>query len=488
MATRGSDLLRLQAPSGAINSSALKRVTDPISIMPNPEDRMRHFFEGLYNLAPESHLSRFVKTLLGDAGVGYLSKMFVHARTQSILATMRFADLDAFYGAVLGLPRMSWERTDPSRYFMANTPAEWDEIEARDASYRARIEAFSRSVGLGATPQGIIGIAESLLSVECRLYESYLIIDEGGDNVPPDLPIGARTYGRVEQDFPRYIDMNDKTYADIEGGYGTVGRTDGNDRTHFTIRPMRLISNEERHQLMRVMERFRPVGSIFSIDPQGVALHSVAKIRGVSTDSSHWEVLTSVSPPRAHTPLYVSGSDDVTVNDDPTYQERFDITRPALSGYQGEVWSYNSDIIRATAYREIMEGMWPTLPDPDSYEQRITPPPGWLSSGASPGLQVNFQRVHYTNGTRDYHPAKGVADHGQILLGRAASSGISTASPVIVGSTLEQQIPDPISGGGRDSGDGGSLGASDRPQQPPRYAPLPIPIRPTIQPSIYASR
>src|SRR5699024_9504627 len=142
--------------------SRLRRVTDPISNAPPSSVRMRHFFDGLYDLSAESHLSRFCKVLLGDAGAGYLQQVYLYARTQSVLATMRFSDLDAFYGDVLGLERMSWERTDPARYLTANTPSEWDEIEARDAAYRARIEAFSRSLGMGGTPSGLIGVATAL--------------------------------------------------------------------------------------------------------------------------------------------------------------------------------------------------------------------------------------------------------------------------------------------------------------------------------------
>lgn len=437
-----SILLGLQAPGGVLTSSVLRRVTDPISVVPNASARLRHFFDGVYDLSPESHLSRFVKVLLGDSGVGYLDKVYLYARSQSVLATMRFADLDAFYGDVLGLKRMSWERTDPARYYRANTPEEWDEIDARDASYRARIEAFSRAINHGGTPEGLRGIAEALLGVECRIYESYLLIDEGGIDTSPGTPLAGRTYGGIETEFARYGDLDRKTYADIEGGFGTIGRSDVNDRSHFTIRPMRTLSSEEHYIATKVLERFKPVGTLLSLDPAGVALHSLAKIRGVTADSTHWEIVTSVTPPPAKRQLYTppNASVDPVLEDERPYQETFDLTRPALSGYQGEVWSYNSDVIRVTGYREIAKSLWPILPDPDDYEQRISPPPGFQPHGYVQGLKTNFQRVQYPSGPRDYRPEKALADHTVLLQGRAASDGVAAASPVIQASSVSDQV------------------------------------------------
>lgn len=440
-----SNLIGLQAPGGALTSSTLRRITDPISILPSTSSQMRHFFEGIYDLSPESHLTRFTKALLGDSGVGYLHKIYIYAKQQSVLATMRYADLDAFYGAVLDIERFSWERTDPARYFQANTPDEWDEIDARDAGYRARIDAFSRSIALGATPSGIVGIAEALLGTECRLYESYLMIDEGGQDTPPDLPVGVRTYGKVEEDFDRYADMENLTYADIEGGVGTIGRSDVNDRSHFTIRPMRQISLEERYQVTKVLERFKPVGSLLSLNPEGVALHSLAKIRGVHSESVHWEVIPRAYPVPTNGNLYdPEGSDDPDMHNEP-YGDGYDLRRPAMSGYQGEVWSYNGDVVRVRGYREIAEGLWPILPDPTDYEQRITPPPGFQPHGYTRGLHESWERVHYKSGPREYHPAKGLADHITLMMGRNASDGVATSSPIITEQTAAEQLrPQPI--------------------------------------------
>lgn len=435
MAISASNLLNLQAPGGTLVSSRLRRVTDPISLTPATDVRMRHFFEGVYDLSPQSHLSRFVKAIMGESGVGYLSKVYAYAHSQSVLATMRYADLDAFYGDVLGLKRMSWERTDPALYYTANTPAQWDEIEARDASYRARIEAFSRAIGLGGTPAGLIGVASALLGVEVRLYESYLALDESGSIETEAHPLRPRTYAEVEAAFKNYGTLENLTYGDIEGQYGTIGRANVNDRVHFTIRPMRPISSEESYQLRVVLDRFKPVGTMLSIDPLGLSLHTPVKMRGVAADSTHWEVLTLVNPsPRTREQYKVGG----TTPSAPT----FELPRPAATNKQSEAWSYNSDIVSVKGYREIAESAWPTLPDPESHDQRIVGGgEGWAIRGLTPGLYVNYQRVNYAKGgARDYRPEKALADHRTILKGRTVSDSVATSSPVITHSDLAQQV------------------------------------------------
>lgn len=437
MATR-SNLLTLQAPGGTLTSSRLRRVTDPISSAPPSSARMRHFFDGLYDLSAESHLSRFCKVLLGDAGAGYLQQVYLYARTQSVLATMRFSDLDAFYGDVLGLKRMSWERTDPARYLTANTPSEWDEIEARDASYRARIEAFGRALGMSGTPSGLIGVATALIGTEVRLYESYLTIDQSGQEDPgPSEPLRPRSYTEVESIFERYATLDGMTYADIEGHYGTLGRAEVNDRAHFTVRPMRTLSGEETYQLQRVINRFKPVGTAFTVDPQGVKVTSPIKMRGVSSDSVHWEVVTTVQP----TPDKVRVYDPSTPNVPLDGSARFEVVRPATHHRQGEIWSYNGDVVRTTSYRELPELFWPDLKDPDDYDQRLTGVPElWRSRHMSPPLRVNYQRVQYGKIFKDYTPDKALADQRAILQGRAVSDSVAVASPVPTARDISDQI------------------------------------------------
>src|SRR5690606_2521795 len=60
--------------------------TDLVNPADSPHSRHRHFPEGLYNLRPQSRLTRFLKALLGGSGVAQLRKRILMARLWSILS------------------------------------------------------------------------------------------------------------------------------------------------------------------------------------------------------------------------------------------------------------------------------------------------------------------------------------------------------------------------------------------------------------------
>lgn len=388
-------LLALQAPtSGAPRSARLDSVTDPLLPPRSAASRLDHLFAGLYDLRAESHLSRLLKVLLGDAGTGQLRKRYLVARMASVVLTTRFGDLDRLYGALLGFPRLSGEQLDISPYLDAATPEEWEEVDARDARYRSRVEQFSRAIALAATPAGMAAAAQALLSVECQVYETWSLIDETGGNVggsPP--PVGARTYGDVETFYVTYNSMQVGSYADVEGGTGSFGRTTPTNRAEFVVRPLRQISLEEAYRLTRVLNRLKPARALLSVDASGVAVHTPVVIRDVSASSTHWEVRTKVVPALDVSRFYPLPSTT------PVAQPR-----PAFSGYQGEAWSYNSDIVTTTAYAESATG-----------------------AGVS---TVEYERVIGADGRPlDLTPDRALADPEALMRGRVVSDGVLLAAP-----------------------------------------------------------
>lgn len=390
-------ILELQAPTGLPRSSQLSTVTDPLSTTQRASDRMRHFYPDLYDLSPESHLSRFVKVLLGDAGIGGLSKQFAVARQQSLLLTTRYNDLDRFYGAALGFRRMSSETLDISPYTADATPEQWDLMDARDAAYRARIEAFARSLPLGGTPAGMVALAESVLGSKCRITETYTLIDEGNTANPggAPAPAGARTYGDVEKDFGYYTQADRGSYADIEGGHGTFGRTTTSNRSEFIITPLRQITAEEDYEVTRVLSRFKPANSLLTVTSTGLELHLPVTLRQVYADSTYWEVSTKVAPA---TPAVSSAYKVVNADQSAAIQPR-----PAFSGYQGEAWSYNGDVASTVSYSEHADG---TLKD-----------------------KYNYQRVIQAGRWVDYTPDKALTSQTRLLLGRSVSDGVLVSAP-----------------------------------------------------------
>lgn len=393
-------LLDLQTPSGLPIPAGLDAVTDPISPAPRAADMLAHFFEGVYDTSPESHLSRFLKVLLGDAGVGQVRKRYIISRFQQVMLTTHFNDLDSFYGALFGFRRLTAEALSIDPYFQNATAEEWDEIAARDSSYRNRVEQFSRALALGPTKAGMEAVASALLGgTECTVYETYMLVDENGGN-PGGAPpaVGARTYGDVEQQYRYYVDMQRGTYGDIEGGTGDFGRTTTQNRSEFIVRPKRSLSLEETYELIQVLDRLKPAEALLTIDPQGVAVHSPVQMRAVAADSTYWEIQAKVAPKEAVASAYVNVPPKGSST--PLAQPR-----PAFTGYQGEAWSYNSDVAKVTAYTEEPEHN--TIRESQDY-QRI------LRRGVVP---------------IDFTADKALMDPTRILLGRYASDGVLVSSP-----------------------------------------------------------
>jgi hypothetical protein len=389
-----AELLALQAPtSGSPRSSLMEPVTDPLVPPRAAADRLAHFPPGLYDTSSDTHLARLLKVLLGDAGAGLLRKRYLTARLQSVVATMRFAEMDQLYGQLFGIPRLSREVLDIAPYRDAATPEEWAVIDARDAAYRCRIEAFSRAIPLAGTAEGMAAVGEAMLGVACRVYETYLLVDATGGNPGGAPPVaGARTYGDVEDEYVYYQEIERGSYAEVEGGSGDFGRTTTQGRGEFVLRPQRPISAEETYALTKVLTRLKPAQALPTIDPAGVAVHTPATVRAVSADSVHWEVRARVAPQAAVAKAYSTPAGV------PSAQPRL-----VHAGYQGEAWSYNSDVKTTSAYTESATGA------------RVS--------------DVDYERVIGPTGRPvDLTPDRAVADADAIRRGRAASDGIVVGS------------------------------------------------------------
>ena len=399
MAAQDAVLLALQADPSLPTPVGTTAITDPLSPPARSADLLDHFFEAVYDKRPESHLSRFLKALLGDSGAGQLRKRYIVARMQQVLLTTHFTDLDSLYGALFGFRRLTGEWLDFDPYFDTATPEEWDAIHARDASYRNRVEQFSRALPLGATKAGMEAVASALLGgVECTVYETYMLVDENGSNpggAPP--PVGARTYGDVQSEFRYYGEMQRGTYGDVEGGTGSFGRTTSQNRSEFIVRPKRGLSLEETYELIRVLNRLKPAEALLTVDPQGVAVHTPVPLRAVAADSTYWEVETRVAPAEPVSSAYLRPPPKGSTT--PLAQPR-----PAFSGYQGEAWSYNSDVTRVSSYTE----------EPEHHDL--------LQSR-------NYQRVMRGDTAVDYTADRALMDPARILLGRYVSDGVLVSAP-----------------------------------------------------------
>jgi hypothetical protein len=376
-------ILQQQTVEGAPRPQGADRATDLVLPPENLSERLRHFVEEVYDLSAESHVVRFMKVLLGDAGVGQIKKRLTLSRLQQALQGTHFFDLDRFYGSLFGMRRNSLERylTDP--YQGTATLAEWTDTHTKDTSYRSRIQQVGRAISYGPTPTGIELAAEAVLSVDCDVLESYYQADAG-----------YRTYAELEAEYGptsghTYTDMEGVSYGDLEGS--PLPRLDSPRRV-FVVRPHRPITLEESYNLSRILDRIKPADSRYTIEYEGIEVHEPVALRGAYADSTYWEVISYVAarPITAVDPYLVSSPD-------PTEQPR-----PPFTGYQGEAWSYNGVLAGASAYSIDQFG----------------------------SLLMPTQRVVFPDGSYyDYPASAAVMPQRYVLAGRSASDAIVTAAP-----------------------------------------------------------
>lgn len=387
-----SELLDMQAPQGVPRSNFFEVVSDPLLPPSRTTEMLAHFYDEVYDLRSESHLSRLLKILLGDTGTNQLRKRYTYAHLSQFLLTTHYNDLDQMFAEAFGLKRFLRERLSIDVYLDAATDEEWEQINAADASYRSRIEAFSHALNLAGTPSGMVIAASAILGHECRVYESYQFLDN--ENVYADA-VAASTYTYADLEESTYGELNGRAYSELEGETPFQGRLP-DSRGEFIVRPLRSISAEEQRQLTYALNRIKPAEALMTIDARPAAMHIPVPVGRCEASSSYWHVQHRVKIDPANASLY----------------ERFDPEDPveqpkaAFSQYQGEAWNYNSDVVSVTSYAEDADG---NVVQEVNYDQR---------------LDDSGEVVAQT-------PDQALADPAEVLMGRYVSDGVLTASPVM---------------------------------------------------------
>jgi hypothetical protein len=348
--TAAQDLLSLQLTTGSPNvSQGVFTVSDPIVPDRKVIDRLSHMDPEIYDLRDSSHLMKLLQVLLGGAGAGGLRKQMAVARLQNAFNGMHFLDLDRFYGALFGIKRTQAE-IQPNfafnPYVDAATADTWDDVHARDASYRDRLVKFARSIPYGASYIGIKSMAEALCSCEVDVYESWEWIDEQDTGVM-QLSNLFFTYSYLETNIRTWSAMEARAWGDWGGGAKLfVGRGGFRNRSDFVLHPKRPLAIDEQYELIRVLNTFKPAGTQLTVDNSGVSIHTTALIRDVAASSEYWEIISSVTPnPNLAYNPYANALKYLT-----DLPAKIPEARPAFSQYQGERWSYNGDITTVSSY------------------------------------------------------------------------------------------------------------------------------------------
>jgi len=283
--------------SGDRTTTSLVRadpIIEPLAGPPRIQELMDRFPESTYAQGPDTHLYKFLEALCGDAGAGLLRKQTYIARLQGEAEVISYRDLDSFYTTHFRFGRIRPEVYSFDTDVDALTPDEWSDVQLKDARYRHRAQKLFAATRLGSSPQGMAYAAEAGSGVECEVREHYLyIFDQYSDD-----PLGLEAYGKSSAPgefvvMPRLGDNDGNFAADYAFDVQFIRQAQFHVPAHGTTRPMEMdaVYSTEQHvpreavegivargwyfllpdlhrNMLDVLDRLRPVGSLMSVLPQ----------------------------------------------------------------------------------------------------------------------------------------------------------------------------------------------------------------------------
>lgn len=217
------------------------------------ESLMMHFDESVYRVDSMSHLYRFVEALTGDSGAGDVQKKTLIDRLRYTADGTNFTDLDVLFGRLLGVRRLLHEAYDYNPTTDMLTSDQWDEVTVKDHWYRERALDFLAACQFGGTAEGVARMVKSVTGGSADVYESW-----------------------------KYKGQ-------------TVGRSLVPIRNEIIVRPdVADMPERMKRTLLESITRIAPADVVTTIDIRGVATHTPVEYRGLSADSSYFEITKSV--------------------------------------------------------------------------------------------------------------------------------------------------------------------------------------------------
>lgn len=422
-AVHDRSIMPLQVQVSEPTLPTMEQATGMLSPDHSTSSRLSHFDPDLYDLRDQSHLVRFIRTLIGDTGAGQLRKRYTMARLQTTMAGTHFYDLDRFYGSLFGARRRREEHLPINPMGGLATPDEWDDIEVRDAKFRERIIALARSLPMAGTVEGLRQAAEALTGVECDIYETWRAIDGGV------VANTGHTWDDVEGDYDNWDAMTGTTWNEVSGKV-SIGRSGLSSRDEVYVRPKRDYNSpdsseeafremerqriEDEMAVQRVLNMLKPAGVLLSVDNQGIVVRIPTRIAAIQSDSNFWEVLRKVAtrPDLKHSnTLYQRSKISIGSLTETGVLEP--LPKVPFINSQHHQWTYNSSItsVAAFAHRDSTT--------------RVTATGGVLIDSR------NWEKVPNPQGMIEveYRPGSGVTDQRALLAAQAAADSVLQAHP-----------------------------------------------------------
>lgn len=318
--TDTSDILQYQqGVEVAAPPDGFEQVTSPLNPGLRTANRFAHFSSDVYDLSPESHLSKLLKVFLGDAGVGQVQKRMMLARIQASLGGTNFFDLDAFYGAIFGAQRSAAEVLEVNPHIDMLTPDEWEVALLRDGSFRSRASRLASAIHLGATVDGLKGVAEAMIGATVDVHEQW--------QISGDLP-----YGRTWESLEAFTwdDLEAFTWDELE----VTDTDDGNvievPYNAIHIYPHVRLSAGAMFDVERSLDRLKPAGSSIVVH-EGIESMDMPVPAKAFSDSEFWEIRSQVRNVKGFSNrILLDGEEGQFQN----------LAKPPWSWYSGEAWTH----------------------------------------------------------------------------------------------------------------------------------------------------
>ncbi len=170
---------------------------EPLGGPSDPRNLLDRFPDELYDKSPETHFVRFMYSLLGPAGVGWIKKQYLDAKLKLYAQGFDTFDIERYYGNPFRFGRVLLEELpeDPNGLL---TREQWDVIKSRDESYRNRAITFFNAARAGNSPAGMELAARSGLNHAVSIVENYRYLFDQHSDEPLNLSHYGQTFTNEE--------------------------------------------------------------------------------------------------------------------------------------------------------------------------------------------------------------------------------------------------------------------------------------------------
>lgn len=196
----------------------------PLNGPDNPSNYLDNFPIEVYNKSIDSHLVKFMYSLMGPSGLGWIQKNYLEARLLLEDYGIEGFELDKFYGDPLRFGRILEETYERDLSGLISRE-KWAEIKAKDAKYRSRALNYIAGIRAGTTPLGMELVSKSGLGHDASITENYRYLYDQHSDDPLGLEYRGRTLSAEEmivaprQEVPQSEVQKIQFVGEVTGGF-----------------------------------------------------------------------------------------------------------------------------------------------------------------------------------------------------------------------------------------------------------------------------